>query len=630
MHHVFIEIPQLSVTKGIVVFQRPLATGIMERPLVPLPRKIDPFGMTELVAHEREVAASAGGQGHQADHLVQGDAAIYRQVLGADVHRRVHFLVHQPENNGFIAHERLVVALGIADGLFIGALVGEFVPDLAHAPLLVRFLLDPFDPMVGDAHGHPEAEADASLDEGRGQTGHAAHVLGDGDGPRMDLPDQEVGQGQIDQGVGIHALVEIIVVTVEVAAQPVVPVEHAGHAVESEAVQVVFRHPVLAVGQEEVPGLVLAVVEAAGAPGGMPALGAFVEIQVLAPVETAQALGLVVHAVRMDDIHDHGDMAPVRLVHQGLELLGRAETRTQGKEIGHLVAEGAVIRMLLQGHDLDDVIAQGGHPGQHIAAELVETGHLPLLRRHADVALVDERMGPAGRAGILPDISLLRIPDLGAEHLGNRILDASRGVRRQALTAAARPFDEEFIQFAMAQEHPVQAQFPRTAAQGRQFIGLCPLPVVAIPDQVDADGIRRPFAKHPGPVRFAVQAEIQVVVEGFAQPSVRRVAVPHGQNGPVSGINGFLVGKQPGVFVINLSHLLPGFRGRSAGISGIRPPVFGNALPGPGCRQTRFGDLPLDPRCVPVPPRRRGNQISSCRTSVTSVSSVPSAKRTRM
>ena len=65
-------------------------------------------------------------------------------------------------------------------------------------------------------------------------------------------------------------------------ASIVVPVEHAGHAVEAEAVQVVFRHPVLAVGQEEVPGLVLAIVEAAGAPGGMPALGAFVEIQVLA------------------------------------------------------------------------------------------------------------------------------------------------------------------------------------------------------------------------------------------------------------------------------------------------------------------------------------------------------------
>ena len=48
-----------------------------------------------------------------------------------------------------------------------------------------------------------------------------------------------------------------------------VPVEHRCDAIEAEAVQVVFFHPVFAVGKEEILYRILAIVEAPRAPGGM-------------------------------------------------------------------------------------------------------------------------------------------------------------------------------------------------------------------------------------------------------------------------------------------------------------------------------------------------------------------------
>ena len=70
------------------------------------------------------------------------------------------------------------------------------------------------------------------------------------------------GKGEIYDCVVVHTLVEVVFISYKVLFQAVVPVEHACDAVEAESVHVVFFHPVLAVGQEEVLGFVLSVVEA--------------------------------------------------------------------------------------------------------------------------------------------------------------------------------------------------------------------------------------------------------------------------------------------------------------------------------------------------------------------------------
>ena len=121
----------------------------------------------------------------------------------------------------------------------------------------------------------------------------------------------------------------------------------------------------------------------------MPSGGAVVEVEIFTAVKFAEAFRRVFHAMAMDYVHDYGYALAVGVVHQSLEFLRRAKTGAEGKEVGHLVAEGAVIRMLLQGHNLDGVIAKLLDAGKDFRAEFFKRTNFFLLRGHADMALID-------------------------------------------------------------------------------------------------------------------------------------------------------------------------------------------------------------------------------------------------
>ncbi len=91
----------------------------------------------------------------------------------------------------------------------------------------------------------------------------------------------------------------------------------------------------------------LAVVEAARVPGDVIAAVALVEVLVGGAVEARQALDLVVHRVRVHEVHDDRAAQAVGGVDQGLQFLRRAEARRAGEEVGHVVAERAVVGVLL-------------------------------------------------------------------------------------------------------------------------------------------------------------------------------------------------------------------------------------------------------------------------------------------
>ena len=99
----------------------------MIRIAVPLAREVHPFGVAELVADEIEIALAGQAEGDQPDHLVQRDAAVDDQVLAGLVHVPVHFLVHEPEREGLVADQGLVVAFGIADVLFAAPAIHQRV-----------------------------------------------------------------------------------------------------------------------------------------------------------------------------------------------------------------------------------------------------------------------------------------------------------------------------------------------------------------------------------------------------------------------------------------------------------------------------------------------------------------------
>src|SRR5574344_1210074 len=132
----------------------------------------------------------------------------------------------------------------------------------------------------------------------------------------------------------------------------------------------ILLHPVFAVAEQEVLDFVLAVVDAAGAPGRMMSGSTPIEIKVVPSVKAGEAFSLVGNAVRVDYVHDDGYPVGVGLIDQGLELLRGSETAAQCEEIGNLVTETAVVRVLLKGHYLNHIVAQPDYSGQYVAAEL--------------------------------------------------------------------------------------------------------------------------------------------------------------------------------------------------------------------------------------------------------------------
>jgi hypothetical protein len=59
----------------------------------------------------------------------------------------------------------------------------------------------------------------------------------------------------------------------------------------------------------------------------------------------------------MDQVHDHGNAPFVGRIDQVHEIFRRTEPGRRGEKAGDMVAEGAVIGMLLDGHELNGVVA---------------------------------------------------------------------------------------------------------------------------------------------------------------------------------------------------------------------------------------------------------------------------------
>ena len=362
--------------------------------------------------------------------------------------------------------------------------------------------------------------------------------------------DEDVREGEICDGIVVDTLVEIWFISDERLLQTVVPVKHAGDSVETESVDMVFLHPVLAVGEKEVFCLILSVVEAARTPCRMAPLPSVVEVEGLLSVEVSEAFGFIVDRMRMNYVHDHGDAEAMSLVHKSLELLRSTEARAEGEEVRHLIAERTIVRMLLESHYLERVISEVGDLRKHVGTELLECSHLLLLRSHADMAFVDQRMLALSRLRILP---LVRnsIPHLGAESLGHRILDSPCGIGRKPFRSASLPLYVKLVEHSVLKEHRRQHDLPVSASERLHGICLCPFPVVELSDQIYLGRIRSPLAEHPVPLVVTVHPIEHMVVHALAQGSVHRHPLLEVHDHLMPSIDDILVRHQPLIVVIN-------------------------------------------------------------------------------
>ena len=158
-----------------------------------------------------------------------------------------------------------------------------------------------------------------------------------------------------------------------------VVVQHRGDAVEAEAVKLEDLQPILTVGEEEVHDVVASVVEAQRVPSGMIAARTFVEEERAGAVIACQPFDLIAYGMTVHKIHDDLEACSVSSIDERLQFVGRTEAATGCEEAGDMVAKGAIVRMLLDGHDLNGIIPEVNDARQNLLLELTVATYLALL-----------------------------------------------------------------------------------------------------------------------------------------------------------------------------------------------------------------------------------------------------------
>ncbi len=163
-----------------------------------------------------------------------------------------------------------------------------------------------------------------------------------------------------------------------------------------------------------------------------------------------------------------------------------------------MIAEGAVVGVLLHRHQLDRVVSGPGDAWQDEVGEFTVGVHPRLLAGHAGVAFVDDWGVDGGRVEfMLPDVFILGVPDLSAEVVGFLVLDGAEdaggdAVAFRAVGADDVEFDLVFVGEGVGGERGLPIAF---AGFGQRVSGGVPL--VEIADQRDGFGLGCPFADGP-------------------------------------------------------------------------------------------------------------------------------------
>lgn len=117
---------------------------------------------------------------------------------------------------------RLVVALGVGDGLFAVATVCQCERKVANVPLAVGLFFQQLDVHIGYGHGQSVVEADSSKRMRETQCGHARDVFCDGDTLGVELVQHCVGKGQVSDALLIDTGAEVLVIATREAAKSMV------------------------------------------------------------------------------------------------------------------------------------------------------------------------------------------------------------------------------------------------------------------------------------------------------------------------------------------------------------------------------------------------------------------------
>ena len=104
--HLAIKVVQEAVSEQVIVGQIELTTGIVKAVAVAFTWKVEPFGVTKLIALEVEVSLATKSVSDEADHLVQAHATLndWRE-LAQGRHMSVHLSITEPEEECLVTNQ---------------------------------------------------------------------------------------------------------------------------------------------------------------------------------------------------------------------------------------------------------------------------------------------------------------------------------------------------------------------------------------------------------------------------------------------------------------------------------------------------------------------------------------------
>lgn len=177
-----------------------------------------------------------------------------------------------------------------------------------------------------------------------------------------------------------------------------------------------------------------------------------------------------------------------------------------------MITETSVIRMFLNCHDLNGIVAGFFYSRQDVILELDICTDLFGILRHTDMAFIDEQRACIDfEPVIIPDVGIFGSPDLRGENLCFVILNDALTPSGDAFTLAVIPAHIHFVQVAVFEFISGEFEFPVTVFEAFTAIRLVFLPAVEVADQINICGVRSPFAEDPA-VLCTVQPEVEVSV----------------------------------------------------------------------------------------------------------------------
>ncbi len=360
----------------------------------------------------------------------------------------------------------------------------------------------------------------------------------------------------------------------------VVEVQHAGHRIHAQAVNVVHVGQEHRVGEQEGPDLVAPVVEDQGAPVAVLALARVGVLVQVRAVEVGQSVA-VLGKMRGHPVQQHPDAFLVTAIHEILEVVRVAVARGDGIVADGLVAPRAVEGMLGQGQRLDvgeaqflDVRDQG--VGQFAVAQpaVVLLGHTPPRGQmhlvNADGLLHPVDLGPLLHPCLVFPRVLVVVPhhggrartQLGIERIGIGFLG-------QEIVLA---LDLKLVEIARLQLG--NKQFPDPGGAAVLHGMMPPVPPIEHPDHADPHRIGRPHRKvhalHPfdlGGMRA------HLFVGAIVRPLAKKILVKFRDlERETIGI------EQLPHMAVKASHTQPVVKGRGLGQDQLEQPVLVGAL----------------------------------------------------